>query len=361
MSTDILERSVLAAGDQACLPAASPGSRTASASGQPSEPRSDQEIIKASNVFAQEDRARSWLHLTSTLVFLLGSQLAAGLIDDVWLRLPFTLLAGLLTVRAFIVYHDFKHGSILRGDKLAKLILDGFGLYVLTPSQVWTQTHNYHHAHTAKIVGSHVGSYMMLTTALWEKTTPGQRFMYKLIRHPLTIALGYFTVFVYGFCTAAFLRNPRKNTDSLVAIAVQLAIIAGLWHYFGFAVLCFAFLIPQIIAHAMGAYLFYAQHNFPDAHVQPRESWSFVRASLESSSYLKFGPIMNYFTGNIGYHHVHHLNHRIPFYRLPEAMAAIPELQNPRTTSLHPRDIIACFKLKLWDPEQNKLVGYPRA
>jgi omega-6 fatty acid desaturase (delta-12 desaturase) len=241
------------------------------------------------------------------------------------------------------------------------LILDAFGLYVLTPSKVWTQTHNYHHAHTAKVVGSHVGSYMMLTTAMWEQATPGQRFMYKVFRHPLTILFGHFTVFIYGFCTAAFLRNPRKNTDSLLALVVQLAISVALYHYFGFAVLWFSFMLPQIIAHALGGYLFYAQHNFPEAYIQPRESWTFLRASLESSSYMKLGPVMNYLTGNIGYHHVHHLNYRIPFYRLPEAMAGIPELQNPRgVTSLHPRDVIACLRLKLWDVEQGKLVGFPK-
>lgn len=321
--------------------------------------RSDQEVIRASSAFAHEDRARSWFHLASTLVLLVSLQVSAGLLDNLWLRLPLSLVAGLLTVRMFVLFHDYKHGAILRGDKVARVILDAFGLYVLTPSKVWTQTHNYHHAHTAKIVGSHVGSYMMLTTALWQQATPAQRFMYKLVRHPLTIVFGYFTVFIYGFCTAAFVRNPKKNTDSLVAIVVQFALIVALYRYFGLAVLFFSLLLPQLISHAMGAYLFYAQHNFPDAHVQPRERWSFVRASLESSSYLKLGPLMNYFTGNIGYHHVHHLNHRIPFYRLPEAMAAIAELQQPRVTTLRPSDVMACFKLKLWDAEQNRLVGYP--
>jgi len=323
--------------------------------------RSEQEIIKSSNVFAQEIRAQSWFHLISTLLLLVGCQIAAGVAAPWWLRLAFSTVAGLLTVRAFIVYHDFKHGSILRGSKPAKLILDAFGLYVLTPSTVWTQTHNYHHAHTAKLVGSHVGSYMMLTTALYEKATPGQRFMYRLIRHPLTIIFGYLTVFIYGFCASAFLRNPRKNVDSLVAILLQFSLIAVLWTLFGFDVTFFSLLFPQLVAHGLGAYLFYAQHNFPDAHVQPRESWTFVRASLESSSYMRLGPVMNFFTGNIGYHHVHHLNHRIPFYRLPEAMAAIPELQEPKgVTSLRPRDVLACFQQKLWDPEQNRMVPFPK-
>lgn len=323
--------------------------------------RSEQEIIKASNVFARDDVARSWFHVVSTFAFLLGSQVIAAQASLPWWgRLAFGVVAGLLTVRAFIVYHDFKHGAILRGSNVAKVLLDGFGIYVLTPSKVWTQTHNYHHAHTAKIVGSHVGSYMMLTPAMWQAATPRQRFMYRLSRHPLTIVFGYVTVFIYGFCLAAFVRNPRKNPDSLAALLVQAALIAGLWFYFGFAVAFYSLLLPQLVAHALGAYLFYAQHNFPEAHVQPRESWTFVRASLESSSFIKLGPVMNYFTGNIGYHHVHHLNHRIPFYRLPEAMEAIPELRNPHgVTTLAWKDVAACFRQKLWDPGQNRMVPFP--
>jgi omega-6 fatty acid desaturase (delta-12 desaturase) len=323
--------------------------------------RSEQEILKASNVFAREDLGRSWFHVLSTFAFLLGCQVIAAQASlPGWVRFAFSVVAGLLTVRAFILYHDFKHGSILRGSKVGKFLMDGFGIYVLTPSKVWTQTHNYHHAHTAKIVGSHVGSYMMLTPAMWQAATPRQRFMYRLSRHPLTMAFGYLTVFIYGFCLAAFVRNPRKNPDSLVAILVQIALVVGLWFYFGFAVAFLSLLLPQVIAHALGAYLFYAQHNFPDAHVQPRESWTFVRASLESSSFIKLGPVMNYFTGNIGYHHVHHLNYRIPFYRLPEAMEAIPELRDPQgVTTLAWKDIAACFQQKLWDPEQNRMVPFP--
>ena len=322
--------------------------------------RSEQELIKASNLYASEIRSRSWFHMLSTLVFLLTSQIAAALLTPWWAQLSCSVLAGLLTVRAFIIYHDYKHGSILRDSRLARFIMNAFGIYILTPSTVWTQTHNYHHAHTAKLVGSHVGSYMMLTPALWERATPRQRLLYRWSRHPLNIVFGYLTVFLYSFCAAAFVRNPAKNKDSLFAIVVQFGLIAGLWAAFGFEATFYSFLLPQVIGHALGAYLFYAQHNFPEAHVQPRESWTFVRAALESSSYMKLGPIMNYFTGNIGYHHVHHLNHRIPFYRLPEAMAGIPELREPHgVTSLSPRDIIACFRQKLWDPDQNRMVPFP--
>lgn len=107
----------------------------------------------------------------------------------------------------------------------------------------------------------------------------------------------------------------------------------------------------------LGAYLFFAQHNFPTVNYRINKDWNYADAALESSSYMKMNRFWRWVTANIGYHHVHHLNSRIPFYRLPEAMAAIPELQNAKITTLNPSDIISCLRLKVWDPEQNKMIG----
>ena len=303
---------------------------------------------------------RSWFHFVETFAVSFALAAALALLPWWWARLPVAILQGLVIVRLFILYHDFMHNSLLRGSKVAKWIMYTYAVLVMTPPTVWRQTHNYHHAHTAKIVGSHVGSYLTVTTDMWKKMSRRERFMYKLIRHPLTILFGYFTIFMYGMCVSSFLRNPRKNWDSLLALIVNLAITALLWAVFGFEFFFFVFFLPLFVATATGAYLFYAQHNFPEMHIQPRDQWEYTRAALESSSYMECGPVMRWLTGNIGYHHVHHLNPGIPFYRLPEAMKAIPELQNPRKTSLAPRDIIACFRQKLWDPERQQMVGYPK-
>ncbi|MCA9580704.1 MAG: fatty acid desaturase, partial [Myxococcales bacterium] len=168
-------------------------------------------------------------------------------------------------------------------------------------------------------------------------------------------------IFIYGMCISSFLRNPKKNWDSLLAVVLHAAIVTAIILFAGLEMAVLTYILPLAVACASGAYLFYAQHNFEGIHVQPREEWSYTRAALESSSYMTGGPIMNWFTGNIGYHHVHHLNPTIPFYRLPEAMAGIPELQNPKVTSLWPRDIAACFALKLWDPDQERMVSYAAA
>jgi acyl-lipid omega-6 desaturase (Delta-12 desaturase) len=116
--------------------------------------------------------------------------------------------------------------------------------------------------------------------------------------------------------------------------------------------------LPLFVATGTGSYLFYAQHNFPTCELRGRDTWTYHHAALRASSMFDMPLWMHWFTGNIGYHHVHHLNHKIPFYRLPEAMAAIPELQTPGRTTWWPSDVAACLNLKLWDTEKNRLVGW---
>ena len=169
--------------------------------------------------------------------------------------------------------------------------------------------------------------------------------------------MGYFSMFIFGMCLNSFTSAPKKHLDSLVALIIHALLIATVITFGGWQIWVFTIMIPYLIACAIGAYLFYAQHNFPTTTFNEKNDWNYTEAALHSSSYMKMNPVMHWFTGNIGYHHIHHLNSRIPFYRLPETMAAFPELQNAKTTSLKIKDIIACFKLKVWDAEQNKMIG----
>ena len=225
--------------------------------------------------------------------------------------------------------------------------------------RVWRETHNYHHAHTAKLVGSHIGSFLMVSKQMWSVMGRWDRLKYRLVRHPLMIILGYLTVFAYGMCVSSFIRDPKRHWTSLLVLVLHVALSCALVINLGWLTYLFALLIPVMIATGLGSYLFYAQHNFPDAEIKPRRQWSYAHAALSSSSFMEMSPLMHWFTGNIGYHHVHHLNPSVPFYRLPEAMAALPELQDPPRTSLAPREIVRCLRLKLWDSERNELVGYP--
>jgi omega-6 fatty acid desaturase (delta-12 desaturase) len=185
-----------------------------------------------------------------------------------------------------------------------------------------------------------------------------QRRMYLLTRHPVTIFLGYMPVFVIGMCLAPFKRQPKNHWGGPLALVFNIALIIGTALWLGWWTSLCMWLISKVVTLGLGSYLFYAQHNFPDIGLRGRRDWDYTAAALQASSMFDMPAIMHWLTGNIGYHHVHHLNHRIPFYRLPEAMAVIPELQSPGRTSWRLSDIKACLELAAWDPDQNRMLTY---
>jgi omega-6 fatty acid desaturase (delta-12 desaturase) len=321
--------------------------------------RTGKELLLATKAFAKEDRRKSWWLLLSTLL-----QLGIALAGTVWLpyfilKLLCSILAGLLMVRMFIIFHDYQHHAILHRSVPADILMTLYGLYVLVPSSIWKRSHDYHHKHNSKLYSASIGSYPIVTQEKFLTMPPGERFMYLFTRHWFTIVMGYFTMFIYGMCVSSLLSSPRKHYDSLIALLLHGFITYYTIVHWGWQVWLLTIFIPLFIACAMGAYLFYAQHNFPATKFCEKEEWKYEVAALESSSYMTMNPFMRYMTGNIGYHHIHHLNSRIPFYRLPEAMKAIPELQQAaRTTSLKPREIIACLRLKVWSPQHGRMIGF---
>jgi omega-6 fatty acid desaturase (delta-12 desaturase) len=319
--------------------------------------RTAKELLIASKDFASENRWLSWWHLWSTLGVLAG--LVAAAVNDLpWgIRVASSVAAGLVGVRLFIIYHDHQHGAILRDSWIAAFLMRIYGVLMLNPASVWNRSHDHHHKHNSKTFGASIGSFPIMTTHAYASASSTERFGYAAARHPLTMVFGYVTVFLWGMCLRPFLQSPRRHFDGGLAILANLAVMTYLGTV-GLDVLLLGLVFPSSIAAALGAYLFYAQHNYPDAKLNPRSQWSHVDAALHSSCFIMMNPVMNWFTGNIGYHHVHHLNARIPFYRLPEAMAALEELQSPGTTSLNPRDIAACLRLKLWSPEEERFVGF---
>jgi omega-6 fatty acid desaturase (delta-12 desaturase) len=200
-----------------------------------------------------------------------------------------------------------------------------------------------------------------MTARMWRGASAAERLRYRIERHPLTVLLAYATVFFFSICLLPLLLNPAKHWDSACSLAAHFGLLAALWVFGGFDAAFFVLLLPMAIASALGGYLFFAQHSFKRMVILSPEAWTYYRAALESSSYMRLNAPMQWFTGNIGFHHIHHLNVRIPFYRLPEAMAAIPELQSPATTSLAPREILECFRSSLWDEDRQRMVSYREA
>lgn len=321
----------------------------------------DRKIFDATRPFARESVAKSWWLVLSTFALMIALLTAAGLAPGWPLRLLFSIFSALVMVRAFITYHDFMHGAILRHSVAAKLLFNIYGAYMLTPPRSWKKSHNYHHGHVGQISTASAGAFPLITKKMWRQASRWQRFSYRTQRHPLIVLFSYLMVFAINICLLPLLRDPAKHWDSAFSLLVHFGGIALLWHYGGFHTAFFVMLLPMFIASLLGSYLFFAQHSFKRMHVMSPEAWTVYRAALESSSYMRLNKIMQWFTGNIGYHHIHHMNMHIPFYRLPEAMAAIPELQSPVTTTLSPKDIVACFQSCLWDEKSQRMISYREA
>lgn len=235
--------------------------------------------------------------------------------------------------------------------------MTSFGIYILSPTSIWKRSHDHHHKHNSKLFSASIGSYPIATRKKFQEMSSRQQFTYLAVRHPLTIGLGYFTMFIFGMCIASFVSNPRKHYDSLIALMLHVAASVLIFVFFGWQIWFCLFFLPFIIAFGFGAYLFYAQHNFPGVSFAENDEWAYEKAALESSSYMRMNRVMAWMTGNIGYHHIHHLNAKIPFYRLPEVMRDFKELQACKTTSLSPCAIFACLRLKIWDQDKRQMVG----
>jgi acyl-lipid omega-6 desaturase (Delta-12 desaturase) len=314
-------------------------------------------IIQATMPFTAENRALSWYYFLSTLILIASAYAATVLFQSPYLKFASGILAALFMTRMFVIYHDFQHEAIFRKSVIVKVFMTFFGIVALAPVSIWDESHEHHHHNNSRFSMFVVGSFPVVSKERFLGLSRAGRIKYLVIRHPLMIAFAYIPIFLVSFCLWPFFENPRKYWDCGVAAIVHVLIATALYLSGGFQLLLFSLLIPCLVMYALGGYIFYAQHNFPKVVFRDDRNWSYLDAALNSSSYIRMNRVMRWITANIGFHHVHHVNPRIPFYRLPEAMGALPELQNPRDTSLDPGEILRCLRLKLWDEERGKMIS----
>ncbi len=319
--------------------------------------RTGKELIAASKQFATENRLRSWIEVFSTII-LAGVLLTGIALQSIplWGHIILSICCGLTYMRLFVIYHDYQHRAILQRSTSAEWLMKSMGIYLLAPETIWKRTHEHHHNNNSKLTISGIGSYPTVSKARFKSLTKMEKRIYLINRHPVTILLGYFTLFTYWLNLKSFVQSPSKHIDSLVSLGLHWGIGFAVWYYLGLEGLILFWWMPFFIAFGMGSYLFYSQHNFPGAKFKENQDWSYDNAALSSTSFMVMSPIMHWFTADIGYHHVHHLNSRIPFYRLREAMESMPELKNVAKTSWSPVEMWRCFRLKVWDPERQEMI-----
>jgi omega-6 fatty acid desaturase (delta-12 desaturase) len=305
------------------------------------------------------DAKRSIFQLvtTATAFFALLTLMGAVSQSHYWLTLILAVAAGGLLVRLFIIQHDCGHGSFFRTRAANDLLGRALSVLTLTPYGSWSQGHAAHHASTGNLDRRGRGDVETWTVDEYRSSPPLKRLFYRLYRNPFVmVGLGAPINFL------VLQRLPvHANADSRRSIlALDFALVVAFslaCATFGVSRVLETYLPVVVIASWIGNWLFYVQHQFDSTEWERAADWNFHAASLSGSSYFKLPPILRWFSGNIGLHHVHHLSSRVPNYYLQACADAAPELEG-LTTIVTLRESVACWRLALWDERRRVLVAF---
>ena len=276
------------------------------------------------------------------------------------LALALVLPATGFLLRTFVVFHDCAHGSLLPSKRANRFVGRFLGLFVLSPFQRWRHDHAVHHATSGDLERRGVGDVITLTVGEYRARGWRGRLGYRLIRNPVVMfGLGPVIAMIIGPRIATRSQRPRLRHSVLGTDVVLVMAIGSLCWLIGWRSFLLVWAPAAMLAGSIGIWLFYVQHQFEDAYWQSAAEWSYSDAALRGSSYLKLPRVMQYFTGNIGLHHIHHLNSRIPNYNLQRAHDENPIFLQVPTLSV--RDGLRSVRLKLWDEERGKLVTFAQA
>lgn len=308
------------------------------------------------------DLRRGVTQLVTTSV--LFAALAAAMLVSVayeyyWVSAVLTLPAGGLLVRLFIIQHDCGHGSFFRSRAANDLLGRAISLVTLTPYSVWRQAHAVHHATSGNLDRRGIGDINTLTVAEYRALPRFRRAAYRLYRHPIVqLLIGAPYQFILRqrlpFGQSFLTRRAWRSIISLNLAAVGL--YGGAVLLLGYESLLIVYLPILVIAAWIGGWMFFIQHQFEDTYWRSGKDGDFHVAALLGSSYYVLPRILNWFTGNIGLHHIHHLCGKIPNYRLQECLKASPELQNINRLTFF--QSLNSVRLTLWDEDQRKMVGF---
>ena len=312
--------------------------------------------------YQKPDNRRSiWQVVNSFGLFIIFWVLMAYSLNySYWITLALSLPAAGMLVRIFIIQHDCGHGSFFSSRKANDYLGFACGVLTLTPYYQWRKSHAVHHATAGNLGRRDIHDVYTMTVDEYENLSWKGKVRYRLYRNPITLFLIVpMTLFVvlYRFPSPIAKRKEKLNVLyndlALLVLAVALSLLLGFRE----------FLLIQLpivfIATTAGTWLFFVQHQFEDTYWANADEWDYATAALQGSSYYKLPKVLQWFTGNIGFHHIHHLSPRIPNYRLESCFRANPDLHEVPTLTLG--SSLKSMFLSLWDEEQRRLVSYREA
>lgn len=314
--------------------------------------------------YRQPDHFRSVLELIITVCVFFALWAAAwwSLSISYWLTLLISIPAGGFLVRFFLIQHDCGHSAFFRNRATNDWVGRVLGVFTMTPYADWKRTHAGHHATTGNLDKRGMGDIDTLTVREYQAKSALGRLGYRLYRHPLVM-------FGIGPSYNFMLRNrvpyglfqaDKRYWISAMGTNIAMAMVFGSMIYAVGAGHFLMIHVPVMLtAASIGVWMFYVQHQFEDTVWAGNDDWDLPEAALYGSSHYDLPAVLRWLTANIGIHHVHHLNSRIPYYRLPQVLKDFPELAAVRRLTI--AESFACVKLRLWDESQHKMVPIPAA
>jgi omega-6 fatty acid desaturase (delta-12 desaturase) len=309
--------------------------------------------------YQHPDLRRSLWQLANTFIpyFIVWYTMYRSLEISYWITLALSVLAAGFLVRIFAIFHDCGHGSFFKSRKANDILGFIAGVLTLTPYYAWRHEHAIHHATAGDLDRRWVGDIWTLTVNEYRELSPKDRLVYRLYRHPIILfVLGPLFLFLIWERFPSHTGSNREHNSvywtnlALVGVLALLSVTIGIK----------AFVLIQlpiaVISSAAGVWMFYVQHQYEGAYWERHDNWDYTSAALQGSSFFKLPRVLQWFTANIGFHHVHHLSPRIPNYYLERCHNENPMFQDVKSITLLAS--ITSLSFRLWDEERRQLVGF---
>jgi len=274
-----------------------------------------------------------------------------------WLAVPLVAVGAGLLVRIFIIFHDATHGSFLSSRVANDLVGSFTGVLTFTPYRHWRAEHAIHHGATGDLDRRGVGDVWTMTVREYLSSSRSRRLAYRIVRNPITLFLvAPFVLFVglHRISRRGASEDERRSVrHTNIALFVMLCVMGSIYGFLPYIVLQLSIMTA---AGAIGIWLFYMQHQYEEAYWERHENWDYTEAALEGSSFLRLPKVLQWFSGNIGFHHIHHLSPRIPNYHLERCHNSHTLFSGVRVMTF--RSSFRSLSLRLWDEGSQRLVGW---